>query len=640
MKAIRVLLAVTATTLAGPGDPGETAVHFLEKVRAQNLNLEPGGDTALAPQTSTQKRQEIARRLQRMARDLGSDPLEVGAVKLDDDLAAVLVRKIGSFDPTRLQVFAVALVKRGSDWAAAPVPASFENAGFGYAATLRKRLTLLEDWMLREQPIDLENLRDQAAERMRRKISECLPAATLRHFTPQQAAERFVTACGRSNALEMLGLVGGLAASLPNDWPLRLKAVETAVAAASEVKPPWRLLMAPEVLRARVLQEEDDDSAQISIVCLDPAGSPPRSGKPRLELVHLELSKTPDGCWRIDLPGNFLEDRAPPVDTPAEDLDSELLNRFPAKLAELYPATPQATAEQTRQTLVATLQTGSLSDLMRFIRLDGDRLAARQACIQAAKIWWAVREPAGLCRAVPLATHENGEVAAQACQFFSARHPERFDLRILYFEKSRDGWLWTPEPRPDTANSCREWADLQTQQWQEQWPKAVLAECPLLDEWPSTGPPTEEESRKLIESWLRVTRAGDLMAALRLTARLNTPESHATLLRNLGYELTGARRNRQPPTIARIHRGSIWTAVGTQTDASDSPSCPLYPVIGTPAGPRILLEIDVFASPNRGREFLNKAAFERLRKASAPAADDLARLLERHQSQLAEPIQP
>ncbi|MCX6867465.1 MAG: hypothetical protein NTV46_14845 [Verrucomicrobia bacterium] len=183
MKALVVWIVMVVASFAGHGEPGAAAVRFLEKVRAKTLDLEPGGDTALAPQTSAQKRREIARRLERVGRDLGRDPLEVGAVNLDDDLAAVLVRKTGGFDSSQWQVVPVALVRRGEEWLAAPVPASFENSGTGYSAIVRKRLATLEDWMLREQVLDLEKLREQSAERMRRKIAESLPLATLRGFT-------------------------------------------------------------------------------------------------------------------------------------------------------------------------------------------------------------------------------------------------------------------------------------------------------------------------------------------------------------------------------------------------------------------------------------------------------------------------
>src|SRR6478735_8880521 len=190
VKFLSVLLAAGLSAHAASTDPGTAALDFLEKVRLRSLNLEPGGDTALSAQTAVEKKKEIARRLERMAKDLGSDPLEVGEIKQDENFAAVLVRKTGGFDPSRMQIFPVALVKRGAEWAAAPVPASFENAGAGYAIALRKRLELLENWMLREQVADLENLREQSASRMRQKIEKSLTAKELKSYSATQAGER------------------------------------------------------------------------------------------------------------------------------------------------------------------------------------------------------------------------------------------------------------------------------------------------------------------------------------------------------------------------------------------------------------------------------------------------------------------
>jgi hypothetical protein len=313
---------------------------------------------------------------------------------------------------------------------------------------------------------------------------------------------------------------------------------------------------------------------------------------------------------------------------------------FPVTLATLHPPSPQPTVEQALEGLLATLKSGSPASLIRFMRRVGDPEILRKAYARAAQLWWTLREPSTVSSAFPLAMHEDGPIAAEACQFFSARNPDRLDLRILYFEKSDDGWYWTPSPVAATEKSMRAWADRQTQRWQDDWQDALLSECPILEKIPDAGAPAEDESRKLIESWIQAMSDGDVMAALRLTARLHSPDSQAGLLRNLGYEMIGARRNPHAPTLAGILRGGIWTAVGTQTAPNDPPSFPIYPVIATPAGPRILLEIDLFASGNRSRDFLNKTAIERLRKSSAPAADDLELLFARHQAQLAAPPKP
>ncbi|MEO5712460.1 MAG: hypothetical protein ABIT37_03150, partial [Luteolibacter sp.] len=364
MKLISVLLATTLFAHGASNDPGKEAINFLEKVRLGKIDLAPGGDTALSPQTADEKKREIARRIERIARDLGSDPLELGAVKTDDDYAAVLVRKVGGFDPSRLQVFAVALVKHGTEWTAAPLPASFENAGAGYAIALRKRLDLLENWMLREQVVDLEKLREQSAARMRQKIEARLTADELRSFDAQKAAQRFLTACQQRDLPAVLGMLGGLSTTLPDDWPARLKSADAALSVGSQAKHPWRLLTSPDVLRVVVHHEEEENSGLFSVACLDPSTTDSRTEMPRVELVHFELSKTQDDFWRIDPSSNFLQETENDEE-PDEEADAELLDAFPAKWLQSHPAAPQMEAEQLHQAITTALRGGDLPSLLK-----------------------------------------------------------------------------------------------------------------------------------------------------------------------------------------------------------------------------------------------------------------------------------
>lgn len=631
------------SAVAAIRDPGETAVRFLEKVRTKSLDLAPGADSALSPQTSPAKRKQIARRLERMAQDLGDDPLEVGAVKIDGELAAVLVRKISGFDPSRMQVFPVALVKRGPEWAAAPVPASFENAGIGYAAALRERLKTLEDWMLRQQVLELTTLRDQSADRMRREIETSLPAATLRTLDSRQTITRFLNACENRKLPEILGLIGGLASNLPADWPLRIKAAESAVATGSDVPNSWHLLVSKDVLRVIVQHEEDDDRrALTSIACLDPAGGFRPASRPRIELVHLELSQSKDGLWRIDLPDHLLQETQSPDESADEDLDSDLLDAFPVKIREAYPASPQATADDARQAVIHALHEAAPSSLIRLTRLDEDPAAARESCIRAARLWWTVRDPSSVRRAIPLGIHEEDDSAAACFQLFSARNPDRLDLRILYFEKSADGWLWTPGPNPQTEQAFRPWTDQQDAHWRNHWQDLLLTDCPALEKLPANQSPTAGESRKLVESWLQAIRVGNVTEALRLTTRLNLPDSTARLFRNLGYELTGARKSTCPASITGVYRGGDWAAVGTRITPNDEPSFPLYPVVATPAGPRILLEIDLSTATKGNRDYLNIAALKRLTpfQSEPSSAATLKELLSQHQAEVSRLASP
>jgi len=638
VKAFPVLMAMSVSALAASSDPGETALQFMEKVRAKTVNLEPGSDTALSPQTGEAKRKEIARRLERMSKDLGNDPLEVGAVKLDGELAAVLVRKLGGFDPGRLQVFPVALVKREAGWSAAPVPASFENSGVGYASALRKRLESLENWMLQERVTDLEQLREQSAARMRRNIEQKLPLDELRKLSAQEAIDRFLAACEHRHLPEMLGLLGGLSARLPDDWALRLNAADTAVSNTALATRPWHLLIAPEVLRVLVYQEDDGSGALASIACLDPAGNAPQTLNPKVELIHLGLSKTPDGFWRIDPSPAFLPDSASGKNETDDDLDADLLDMFPAKVALKHPVAPEPTAVQAKDALIAALAEEHPHGWARLIRAQGDPPDARRAFCRAAQIWWDSRNNTTPKRAVPLAFHETENRAVAVCQFFDTRIPDRLDLKFLFFEKSPMGWLWDPLPSEETRKSLQEWTDRQNVNWQDGWQEAMLRDCIKIDDIPA-NPPGEAEARKLVEDWIKASQSGDVAAALRLAARLGNQDSPANLLRNLGHEMTGARLYHHPESIIGIHRGDILTAVGTKTDPDEKDSFPLYPIVNTPAGPRILLEIDLLASTAR-RDFLNRTALEELRKTSAGAADELKKIFDEHKASIEKTSQP
>jgi hypothetical protein len=613
------------------GDPGDTAVRFLEKVRDQKLNLEPGGDTALSAQTRDPKRREIARRLERMAREMDDTPLEVGEVKLDGELAAVLVRKSGGLDPNRMRVFPIALIREATGWKPAPLPASFENTGLGYTPAVRRRIEALQEWMLRGQVIDLARLREQSARKIRENIERSLPVETLRGLDSKQTAERFIAACGRRNLPEILGLLGGLSTTPPDDWTLRLGAAEKALASAATPRP-WRQLVSNDVLRAAVHHEEDGGTALVSVACLDPSGTSSQATVPKIEFVHLELTKSTDGFWRIDLPQAFLPD--PPEADPFgdESMDQELLDAFNLKLAEAYPPTPRPDSRQAAQDLADCLQNGDLRDLVRLIAPSTDPGKARENLLRAAQVWWTLRDPATSHSLVGLATREQDGHAVALGQFFSTRNPDRLDLRTFHFVKSGDGWLWAPLPDAGVADTLEEWTREETKRRQQSWQDDLLADCIEIVVLPESGAPNEAEARALVESWLKAARDGDVEAALRHCARLNKPDSKTTVLRNLGYEMTGLQRASRLPAITAVHREGIWSAVAVDSLSADNPSFPLYPVIQTPEGPRILIEVDLIGSTNRGRKFLNEAALDRLQELSPAAHTALKRLFDTHKT--------
>jgi hypothetical protein len=640
VKLIFILLAASLTAHATPSDPGKAAIDFLEKVRLRKLDLGPGRDTALSSQIVDGKKEEIARRLDRMAEDLGTAPLELGAMKMDENFAAVLVRKVSGFDPGSFRVFPVAMVRRGDSWAPAPVPASFENVDTRYTLTLRERLQALENWMLREQISDLEKLRSDFAGRVLQKIQTKLTAETLRQLSFKQVSERFLAACRQRDAASLLGLIGGLSTPLPDDWSRRLKAVDRELNGDSAPLRPWRLLIAPEVVRVVVQEQEEPDEGLISIACLDPAGHAKTPDSPRLEIMNLKLTRNSDQLWQINLSESFL-DRAVAsaeeyeYEETSEESNPDLLNAFPKQWLATHPPAPQPSAESAQQALFAAFQEPSFTSLLKITKIDGNPHSARNECIEAARIWWSIHSPAAHRHAMPLAFMAHENLAVGIYQLFSTREPDQFDAKPVYFEKTPGGWLWTPTTDPTKRLKFDKWIAAETRRWSSQWQDQLLASSIRLDPQISQPSPTTADAGKTVQQWLAATQRGDVTAALACTARLNDARSGSITLQNLGYEIASSRSRNAAPTVTGIYQGTNWTAVGVESTQAGKAAHPLYPVVQTRSGPRIVIEIDLFASGNRGRDFLNKAAFARLKRQTSPTlADDLQNLYSQHQARI------
>ncbi|HEX7260768.1 MAG TPA: hypothetical protein VF258_03050, partial [Luteolibacter sp.] len=350
---------------------------------------------------------------------------------------------------------------------------------------------------------------------------------------------------------------------------------------------------------------------------------------PRFEALQFELTKSSDGLWQINLPDDFMEVPKETPDNPEDALDTDFLDGFSAKWAKRYPPAPHPTAELAYQAWLTALRNGKPQSVLTITKIDTAPAVGRHAFIQAVQAWWALHDPASLRHTLPLAFHEDGTIAVGMVQFFNVREPDRLDARVFHFEKSTAGWLWTPNPSPGVLAKSQGWVDAEKARWQGQWQQGALAGCVTLDKIGDLPAPSKEEARKHVDAWLQTIRQGDFHAAFPFVARLGEP---SIVLQNLGYEITGSRQSGETE-IAGVYQGKSWTAVGVKSVRAGKPVYPLYPVIQTPRGPAILLETDLFAAGNRGREFLNKTAFERLQK-SAPAdvVDELRTLFKTHQT--------
>jgi hypothetical protein len=642
VKPLLLVLALVSPIFAAATDaPEKEALRFVEKLRDKKLDLEPGHDTALSPATGNDKRKLIEERINHIRSEMSQGELEIGPGTVDGDMAAVLVRQMTGFDPSRLRVIAIGLVLKGDRWLAAPVPGSFENTGLGYDVTIRKRLTTLESWMMREQLIDLTHLREKSAERLHTAISQKIKPEELRDSSPELLTKRLLTACEKHDQASVLGLIGGLQAELPKDWEARVSAVDAGFLSTSGPSP-WKLLATPSVIRtiAKLPPQGDDHAANLDLACLDSPIATGATAAPSIQIFGLKFSRSEEGLWRIDLPEIFYAISAHEQDQKKEVIvDDTVLNSLPEAWRRDHPASHLDRAKSALEALVNGLHAESPAEMIQMLSLDGDPATARRGLTRLATAWQDHHraDPGTL---LLLGFHEVGDSAVAAFQFFSSREPDRTDLRKFFFSRTDGAWFLTSglrptEPAGDDLRAVQAWVDAQAPEWSKNWETLALSTSPELTAVPTGEAPTEAQARATFESWSTAILKGDVQAAITFTTHLSTERSPARLMQNLGHELISARRCGQHASVLGILRKGSWAAVSCRIgEAGEATTTyPLYPLVQTPAGPRVLGEIDLFANGGRTRDFLNDSTWSRLQAANdGEAAASLREIYEIHRT--------
>lgn len=638
MKPLLLALALGSPAFAAATDaPAEEALRFVEKLRERKIDLEPGRDTALSAATGKDKRKLIEQRIARLADEIGKGELEAGPGTVDGDMAAVLVRQASGFDPDRLKVLAIGLIRKNGRWQAAPVPGSFENTGLGYDDAISKRLAALETWMMREQVVDLNKLREKAAERLREAISKKLKPDELHETPPDQLTRRFMEACAKRDKATVLGMLGGLQSELPDDWSSRVSAVDGGFSSSAR-NSPWLLLTAPGVIRTitQVHSQSGDRAATVDLALLDASDGTSKASMPRIQSLELGFTRDDAGLWRIDLPESFYLGE-PASDEPPPEPSDVILHDLPAAWRRDFPATRIEQAKDAVDHLVQALRGDSAVGLIPLLSLEGDPALARLGVMRLAMIWQDLHQSAQRTPML-LGFQEIGDAAVAAFQMFSPREPGRADLRTFYLVRENGGWLLASGLRPSVppAEKLREikaWADERAAEWSRNWEALCLSESAELKALPAGEGPTEAEARRVFEAWNAAILKGDAKAAIGLTAHLDRGRGQSRLLQNLGHELTGALKTQLPATLLGVIRKGCWTGISARIgEAGDSSATyPLYPLVNTPAGPRVLGEISLFANGDRTRDYLNTQNLERLKiGGEADASTALQEMYEIH----------
>lgn len=596
-------------------DPGQVAVDFLEKVRQGKVDLKAGADTALSPHITDAKRRLIEETVENLTNQIGKGKLSAGNIRVDGELAGVMVIQGLDGDQGQLQVYPVALVKGKNGWRPAPVLASFENAVSAYTVSLRERLSTLETWMMQQRVLEIEELMMRATARMREQIRSSIKSGELTNSKPVELLDMFQKAYQEGRQMEVLGYVGGYSEQWPADWESRTDAIRRAFSSKVRARYPWRLLASPDVVRVVVNEAVEKDEAMISLACLDPQWVGESRELGGIHLVHFSFAKNKEGHWRLDLPESLLQDDKESF-LSGQGLDEDLLEVFAENFKKSSPSKFAPQVEQADQEVMRLLEYGSGGELLRWVDLEQESKAARESCVSAMRDWWSIRSPAIFCSPVKIDSLVEGDWAVTMYHWFSLNQVEHVELKPMFFRKVEKGWVWFPGKirnlDPAVGKTFSDWIKAHQAQWQANAMKNSLESLVSLKRLDLNAEVKDGEVTELVRKWTTALKKKNIRDLMSLSARLGDDGalSHK-LFRNLAYELSLAQRIESD--FMGVYRAGKWVAAGFSHGEDARKIISLMIVVPTEHGIKMLPEIDLISDGNRTRKFLNKVALDRLK---------------------------
>ncbi len=613
-------------------EPGEEALEFLGSLRDEERTLDQLlKDSVLSPHTGEIRRSEISQRLSRLGRYLRENnyELKVAGEKRDDDLAAVILTAVSTHDPLEVDVFAFGLRgKKDARWKMAPVTGSFDNADLGYDEVLEKRAEGLEMWMGEERLLRLRALQREVLAALRRRMSAAVPRVRLEATNPVELVTAFAKACREGDLPTAMVLLGQFEGELSEE-DRRLQRVISRGLQGLDRRGYWRLLTSPDIVRVAVKEDGGDDlDAEVALLMFDSNRGRPVS---LVRFVLLYVGKR----WTIELPSGLRladEDRTTfqraLLREQDYDEDNALRSRFENQFEKQYEPWRAATLKEAGDKIGAILREGSLEDFFRFVHRSEDLSGAerRTAYRYLGAFWNAIREDSkGASDGKLLEVIEHEDAGVLVFQLISTAQIERLNLTSLLMMRDEKGWAISPgvttgdnyakldEGKRGRQDEVRRRFEGRKDELTRKATAELLSG--FVDASPQEGKEVgEKEAGQLVQKFRNLLRAGKLLESFECGSLLDPEEGAREALKAMSYEYRGARQSTTPDREIHVQGGKAWAAVTLRVDSGlgVAPDYPMYLVVATSKGPRIVVDVGLRLATNKGREVLNRRVWERI----------------------------
>ena len=627
LRLLTVRLAIVTFVLstshaALASSPNEEALAFINLIADNKINL--SDHTAISKNCSAQRKIEIENKLQFFTESHfePGDQFTVETTKTIKNLTAVLVHATNPNQPLKHHIFPVALIKKKDIWLPAPVIGSFANSGYGYAIETEKNTQQLEQWMSGQKELLEDEYRAYANDALTQDLLKTEQEANLSGLDTESAFYQFAEHCRNKHLMKTLVSIGATTITLDEPLPAIIKNITTGFNSESE-KNPWEKLTSPDYI-VQVIEKSDQSIVVAFYHIYDPSKTQVETFVTikRDRKVYILLSKSLKYAM---LPYNKRpRNRIRPQEMEQYDAltVSALLNRFPVKHSE----SPETLQEKITSSIKANDFTTFLSLVPRdeaSYDFENNKAAALR---NTGALWKDIKE-SGIDNMVESQIFKNDTLAYLPLQFSKQNQLGKFTTVKVWMIKNDAGWhavdsttllLFKDKTLTKSALELEtEFStykkSLEDRNKEEMLSSLVSIQLPLESDLVS-----EEDALSLLEKFRLALREADTVKALSLCAFTDTSE-HNTVLEKLQYAIKGAGNHILYDHTLGTSSSGNWRGVSIRTESrtSSAKDHPLYLIVNTSQGARILLDIDFRYENNKGRKILNQQLWKSL-KAELP----------------------
>lgn len=589
-----------------------------------NSELDLSKDTAISTRCSNQRRKQIEKQLQffRETRLDADDTFSLQATKTEGAFAAVLLLSKNSRTPLDPRVNAVALRRRQNKWMAAPLPGSFANTGYGYDSTVEKTVRSLELWMTSNKIIYESNAREAAQDSFLKSISEEAKIAKLDALNPQQAVFNFIQQCRDHNLFGVLASLGTASDELEDTTATTVTIVSNGLN-NKKLQNKWSLVTHPSMIVLPM--DKDKKRNELAFGFWNPL-SPPAE-----QILYFPIHQTKNKTF-IRLPNTLKLATLPDNSRRRQQAQGNETALKKQLAAAIYKNNPQHKAPDNTQELLdhftKTVDAQDFLDCFQLIprqdKFFSDKKNHHKILTQLSALWRNIYHSKANTKN-NLTLLEDEKLALLPLLYTKASNPGKIQTIRVWFVKETDGWHLIPEPTlNDYANADlrKSMQQLKThmrsaaKQRKEQHSRALIDQVVTITP-PITRQAVDNNSAKItLLKFRALLRSSNTESALAQCAILNGTSSTQTL-KTFNYAIRGAADHSKDDHILGIYRAGKWLGISMRTESKTTKAFdyPLYLIVNTEKGPKVLLDIDLRHATNKGRKLINNRNFNKLEKA-------------------------